>query len=133
MDDVDDKKLESLKLWPNFDINDVRCNPFLRLQFRLYGFVGEKLARSRYTLIEEYVFACLVRTESPDNIIAYHISKEYNTNKSSSYVAGRFIFRYSSAAQKLKLAEEPSKAYVNPDFNLELYYLQTRPEHRKGQ
>jgi len=109
-------------------------NPYRARWFKVSGFVcGEY--RQNIT-VREQVFVCLTSGNHADVIFPYYVSKAYNVNSemnsSTKCITGRFIFSYYTD-KLVALAEEPSQAFIRPDFNVELYYLEKRKHHQPGE
>lgn len=98
----------------------------------------------------EYLFLCpleyLLDYENADEdlpegdkpIIPFFVTKEYNVSPiEGTYKPGRFVFgdllpdNLASYFQTI-LAEEPVNAYINPGFNVELFYLERRKYVQPG-
>lgn len=125
------------------EIYAARKNPFKRL-FRPYKYknkfvIRRLVARSHIDrhwhsidiLAREWVFVCLLKSWfNEEEISPLYVSKEYNVfGNKSSYMAGRFIFwEY----KDMILAEEPARAFVSPDFSVEIHYLHQRKFYEPG-
>lgn len=87
---------------------------------------------------KEYVFVCPMRNTQSNAVYGFYVSKEYNLSSGGeSYKPGRFIvgdctLRFPFPTISLILAEEPAKAYTEPDFNVELHYLRMRKYIQPG-
>lgn len=87
---------------------------------------------------EEWVFACpVIHWSNKDNIVLYYVSKAYNLNSLGQPPKwGRFMlgrdFGNQDGYDRVMLAEEPAIARIDPDFNVELYYLRLRTRVRLG-
>ena len=75
--------------------------------------------------IKEYVFLCQLKRRWSEELIPYYISKEYNLSVGA-YKAARFVF---GEERFVILAEESGHAYMSPDFNIEVYYLEMRMKY----
>lgn len=99
-------------------------NPYILRKINLFGNLE----------VEEYIVACPVRKRESNYIFPCYVSKEYNVASfGDSYMPGRFIFlnlmaEYTNHHSEfyIILAEEPGIAHTEPDFNVELHYLQIR-------
>jgi len=106
--------------------------PFVYGPFRFQRFRGDG-----YTNSSEHVVVCLTKKSNTGHVIPYFISREYNLEASGTssspllYKPGRFVFR-DYQFPGIALAEEPAKAHVSPEFNVELYYISIRMEHEVG-
>lgn len=107
-------------------------NPYALRQLKVSGFVGD--AYRENIAVQEHVFVCLTSGSHIDEIFPYYVSKEYNVGlnqSSTAYIPGRFIFSY--LTRKLEaFAEEPARARISPEFNVELHYLEIRKNYKPG-
>lgn len=96
---------------------------------------------SRYAELEEYVIACPIKKLINGYVFPFYISKEYNVSPLDElYMPARFLFinfwtdmLNISNDFYLLLAEEPAIGHGDPDFNVELHYLQLRKHVQPGE
>ena len=97
--------------------------------------------RSTSTVTDEYVFICVV-TRNHEEARVLYVSKEYRysiidveENLSNEEIAVRFVFYspyHGDLLRVIAIAEEPAQAYIDPNFNVEIYYLEIRKCHQPG-
>lgn len=81
---------------------------------------------------EEYLFVCPLKSLYGRDIIPFYISKEYDVSSlDEHYMPARFVFKrflpgHPNAHYYTLLAEQPANVHAEPDFNVEIHYLQMR-------
>lgn len=86
----------------------------------------------------EHVFLCPLKSLLNKDIMLFFVSKEYDVSPFDGYVMpGRFVFAdftpgHPSIHNYIILAEEPARAYVEPNFNVEIHYLRMRKHVQPG-
>ena len=122
--------------WSNSTGVERYSNLYVLRDFQIdEGTVGRRRRAYRSILpVQEYVFVCLVKKPRFNSILWYYISKEFEISTLGAYerINARFVFEADKKIQRLTLAEEPAKAYVSPDYDIEFIYLQIRENNRRG-
>ena len=104
-------------------------NNFAPRTFEVTDFDGSRIK------LNEHVFACLMKRNFESEIFPYYVSTEYNVvGADHTPRAGHFVF--TERGQKpyyfrtdVFLIEEPAKIHEEPEFNVELRYLERRENH----
>lgn len=97
-----------------------------------------QLAKSQHPFME-HVFICPIKDSSNEFIRPLYVSKEYNVGPFGEhlYKPGRFLFgnftpNHSHPYVNVMLVENPAIVFTEPNFNVEIYYLQMRKNTKPG-